>query len=58
MVSTLKPGWATNVEFGVKIPQEIDVQSAKRALGEHLGCVQKLRRYISLINHERHGIGP
>jgi hypothetical protein len=53
-----EPGWATNVEFGVKIPQGIDVQSARRALREHLGCVQKLRRYNSLINHKNHGIGP
>jgi hypothetical protein len=34
-----EPGWATNVEFGVKIPQGIDVQSARRVLREHLGCV-------------------
>ena len=49
--------WSTNVEFGVKIAQRFEVHSARRALGEHLGCVQKLMRNSSLINHIRHGIG-
>jgi hypothetical protein len=31
-----EPGWATNEEFRVKIPENFDVQSAKRALREHL----------------------
>jgi hypothetical protein len=46
-----KPGWATNVEFEVKIPQGFDVQSAKRALRELLGGIGKIRRYNGLINH-------
>jgi hypothetical protein len=53
-----EPGWATNVEFEVKIPQGFDVQRARRVLGEHLGCVQKIGRYNSLINPSRRGIGP
>jgi hypothetical protein len=40
-----EPGWATNVEFGVKIPQGFDVQSARAALRELLGGNGKLRRY-------------
>jgi hypothetical protein len=53
----IKPGWATNVEFGVKFPRGIDVQSVGRELKEHLGYVQKLKRYNIWINHENHGIG-
>jgi hypothetical protein len=41
----IEPGWATNVEFGVKIPQGFDVQSARAALRELLGGNGKLRRY-------------
>jgi hypothetical protein len=54
----IEPRWATNVEFGVKILQGIDVQSAIRVLREHLGCVHKLMRYNNLINLNKHGIGP
>jgi hypothetical protein len=53
-----EPGWATNVEFEVKLSHGFDAQSAKRALEEQLGYVQKLKRYRGLINHEMHGIGP
>jgi len=57
-VSHIEPKWATNVEFRVKIAQGFEVHSARRALGEHLGCVQKLTRNSSLINHIIYGIGP
>jgi hypothetical protein len=52
------------VEFGVKIPQGIDVQSARAALRELLGGIGKLRRYrgsrklAEKGDHENHGIGP
>jgi hypothetical protein len=42
---TIEPGWATNVEFGLKIPQGFDVQSARVALRDLLGGIGKLRRY-------------
>jgi hypothetical protein len=56
-----KLGWATNVEFGVKIPQGFNVQSARAALRELLGGIGKLKRYNSLRNlaengdHDNHG---
>jgi hypothetical protein len=53
-----EPGWATNVEFEVKIPHGFDVQSVRAALRELLGGIGKLRRYNSLINHNRRGSGP
>jgi len=40
-----EPGWATDVEFGVKIPQGCFVQSAKAVLRELLGGNGNLRRY-------------
>jgi hypothetical protein len=53
-----KSGWTTNVEFGVKIPQGIDVQSDRTTLREILGGIGKIRRYNSFIECGSHGIGP
>jgi hypothetical protein len=52
------------VEFGVNIPQGIDVQSARAVLRELLGGIGKLRRYSGSRklaekgDHENYGIGP
>jgi hypothetical protein len=60
----MEPGWATNEEFRVKIPENFDVQSARRALREHLDCVRKHRRCNGLRNghrernHNIRGVGP
>jgi hypothetical protein len=45
----IEPGWATNVEFGVKIPQGFDVQSVRAVLREFLGGIGKLMRYSGSI---------
>jgi hypothetical protein len=59
-----RPIWATDVEFGVKIPQGFVVQSAREVLRELLGGNGKLRKYSGLRkstekgDHSKHGIGP
>jgi hypothetical protein len=54
-----KPGWATNIDFGVKNSTWIDVQSPRGALRELMGGNGKLKRSggaiittIVVNNHE------
>jgi hypothetical protein len=39
-----EPRWATNEKFRVKIPENFEVQSARRALKEYLEYVWKHER--------------
>jgi hypothetical protein len=61
--SYLEPGGARNEKFGVGIPENFDVQSARRALKENLEFVRNTRVVISLRNvhrernHNIHGVG-
>jgi hypothetical protein len=49
----IEPRWATNLEFIVKITENSDVESARRALREHWDCVWNHKRYNGLRNGHR-----
>jgi hypothetical protein len=48
-----EPGGATNEKFRVGSPENFDVQSARRALKEHLDFVRNTGGVISLRNGHR-----